>query len=106
MPVRIFITDGTTADCTKAAELFENIEIANLFADKAYDTDAILAYCQIHEVKPVIPPKTNRKLKREFDSDLYKLRHLVENAFLHLKRWRGVATRYAKNADSFLAAAQ
>lgn len=35
---------------------------------------------------------------------LYKLRHLVENAFLHLKRWRGIATRYAKNTASFLAA--
>ncbi len=52
----------------------------------------------------VIPPRKNRKEMREYDEELYKLRHLVENAFLHLKRWRGVATRYAKNADSFLAA--
>ena len=28
------------------------------------------------------------------------------NAFLHLKRWRGIATRYAKNTASFLAAVQ
>nr|MCG3461763.1 IS5/IS1182 family transposase [Xenorhabdus bovienii] len=34
------------------------------------------------------------------------LRHLVENTFLHLKRWRGIATRYAKNSASFLAAVQ
>ncbi|MFZ0615353.1 MAG: IS5/IS1182 family transposase, partial [Chthoniobacterales bacterium] len=26
--------------------------------------------------------------------------------FLHIKRWRGIATRYAKNASSFLAAIQ
>jgi transposase len=26
-----------------------------------------------------------------------------ENAFLHLKGWRGIATRYAKNTASFLA---
>ncbi|HSI84540.1 MAG TPA: IS5/IS1182 family transposase, partial [Candidatus Methylacidiphilales bacterium] len=31
---------------------------------------------------------------------------LVENAFLNLKQWRGIATRYAKNASSFLAAVQ
>lgn len=30
----------------------------------------------------------------------------VENAFLHLKRWRGMATGYAKNTASFLAAVQ
>jgi transposase len=49
-------------------------------------------------------PKRNRKIQREYDEELYKLRHLVENAFLHLKRWRGIETRYAKNAASFLAA--
>ena len=33
-----------------------------------------------------------------------KLRHLVENCFLALKRWRGIATRYAKTSDAFIAA--
>ncbi len=50
------------------------------------------------------PSKKNRKEQRIHDRDLYKLRHLVENAFLHLKRWRGISTRYAKNTASFLAA--
>ncbi len=54
----------------------------------------------------VIPPRKNRKQPREYDKALYKLRHLVENAFLHLKRWRGIATRYAKNLSSFVAAVQ
>ncbi|MCI8813012.1 MAG: transposase, partial [Oscillibacter sp.] len=47
-----------------------------------------------------------RKHLREYDEYLYKLRHLVENAFLLLKRWRGIAMRYAKNAASFVAAVQ
>jgi transposase len=54
----------------------------------------------------VIPPRKNRKEPRLYDEEIYKLRHLVENAFLHLKRWRGIATRYAKNTSSFLAAVQ
>ncbi len=54
----------------------------------------------------VMPPKQNRKEKRHDDEYLYKLRHLVENAFLHLKRWRGIATRYCKNTSSFFAAVQ
>ena len=54
----------------------------------------------------VIPPKKNRKDQRAYDEDLYKLRHVIENAFLMLKRWRGIATRYAKNSTSFLAAVQ
>ena len=51
----------------------------------------------------VIPPRKNRKKQRDYDKYLYKLRHLVENAFQMLKQWRGVATRYAKNTASFLA---
>ena len=57
-------------------------------------------------MKIVIPPKNNRKEHRSHDKYLYKFIHLVENAFLHLKRCRGIATRYAKNAASFLAAVQ
>ncbi len=54
----------------------------------------------------VIAPKKNRTIQRSYDKELYKVRHLVENAFLHLKKWRGIATRYAKNTASFLAAVQ
>lgn len=54
----------------------------------------------------VIPPKKNRKNQRDYDTYLYKIRHLVENAFRKLKEWRGIATRCTKNTDSFLAAVQ
>jgi transposase len=30
--------------------------------------------------------------------------HFVEDAFLALKRWRGIAIRYAKKAASFMSA--
>ena len=35
---------------------------------------------------------------------LIKLRHLAESCFLSLKRWRGIATRYARNSDAFITA--
>ena len=57
-------------------------------------------------MKAVVPPCKNRKIQREYDKGLYKLQHGVENAFLTLKRWCGIATRYAKNTASFLAAVQ
>lgn len=47
----------------------------------------------------VIPPRRNRKVQRPYDKAIYKVRHLVENAFLLLKRWRSVATRYAKKTQ-------
>lgn len=103
MLVRVFITEGTTADCTQTSKLIEGLSAKHLLADKGYDTDAILEQAKAQGMNAVIPPKKNRTTQRSYDEDLYKLRHLVENTFLHLKRWRGIATRYAKNTASFLA---
>ena len=106
MPVRAILTEGTAADCTQASALIEGLTAEYLLADKGYDTNDIISQAIAQGMKPVIPPKKNRTVAREYDKELYRLRHLVENAFLHLKRWRGIATRYAKNAASFLAAIQ
>ena len=104
MPLRVIITKGTEADCKQAIPLIEGIAAETLLADKAYDTNDIINYAIEHKMQVVIPPKKNRKEQREYDKYLYKLRHLVENAFLKLKRWRGVATRYAKTTIAFIGA--
>jgi transposase len=75
-----------------------------LLADRGYDSNAVIEKALSQNMNVVIPPKKNRKEQRDYDRYLYKLRHLVENAFMHLKRWRGIATRYAKNTSSFIAA--
>ena len=86
--------------------MIEGFDAQYLLADRGYDTNEVIALAQRLGMEAVIPPKKNRKEQRDYDHHLYKLRHLVENAFLHLKRWRGIATRYAKNTDSFVAAVQ
>ena len=100
----MFITSGTVADCQLAGRLIEGIYVDYLLADKAYDTNEILQLAKMNGIEAVIPPKKNRKEQRYFDREIYRLRHLIENAFLKLKKWRGIATRYAKNSASFLAA--
>ena len=57
-------------------------------------------------MEAVIPPRVHGKVARPYDKYLYQLRHLVENAFLRMKEWRGIATRYAKRMSSFLAFVQ
>jgi transposase len=104
--VRFFVTAGTTADCAVATQLIDGFAAQYLLADRGYDTNEIIAFAQGLGIEPVIPSKKNRKAQRDYDRYLYKLRHLVENAFLHLKRWRVIATRYAKNTASFIAAVQ
>jgi transposase len=85
--------------------LLPHIEAEYLLADKAYDADArVLALLKEKGIKAVIPPKSNRITQREYDKELYKLRHLIENFFLKLKQFRAIATRYDKTARNFLAA--
>ena len=103
MPVRVIITRGTDADCKQAEALIENIDTDYLIADRGYDSDAIVQFVQKQGAIPVIPPRKNRTDQRDYDHHLYKVRSLVENAFLKLKQWRGIATRYSKNKPSFLA---
>lgn len=51
---------------------------------------------------PVIPKRKNsQKSNPDFDKDLYKLRHLVENAFARLKHFHALTTRYDKSARNF-----
>ena len=106
MPVRLAVTGGTAADCSQALPLIKGIEAEYLLADKAYDTNEIIGALGELAIEPVIPPKSNRKERREYDRALYKLRRLVENGILEMKQWRGIATRYAKRAASYLAACQ
>jgi transposase len=58
------------------------------------------------KITPVIPPKANRRIKRETDFALYRERNLVERFFCKLKQFRAIATRYDKLASTFLAAVQ
>ena len=86
--------------------MIEGISAEALLADRGYDTNDIISYALSQDMEIVIPLTRNRKEQREYDKYLYKLRHLGENCFLPLKRWRGIATRYAKTTDAFIAAVQ
>ena len=84
----------------------ENITFDAIIADRGYDTNAIIESAKQNDIIVVIPPKKNRKEQRHYSKELYRVRHRVENAFAILKRWRGIATRYAKHTTSYLAAVQ
>jgi transposase len=85
--------------------LLPELEAHTVLADKGFDADArVLIPLQEAGKTAVIPPKANRKVQREYDQELYKARHLIENFFAKLKLFRAIATRYDKTARNFLAA--
>ena len=86
IPVRVFVTAGTVHDCREAIPLIDGIFAEWLLADRGYDSNKIIEKAVSQNMNVVIPPKKNRRVQREYDQYLYKLRHLIENTFLHLKR--------------------
>ena len=51
----------------------------------------------------VIPPRSNREEKREYDRDFYKDGNLVERFINRAKHFRRIATRYEGNARDYMA---
>ena len=105
-PANLMLTAGQVHDLACAQDLIENADPEALIGDKAYDADPLIDTLARREITPVIPPKTNRKIKRECDFVLYRERNLIERFFNKIKHFRAIATRYDKLARNFLAAVQ
>ena len=87
---------------TQAEPLMRGHEADAFIADKAYDSDAVVAAAKRQGAAAVIPPKKNRKVARAYDKHLYKERKKVEWFINLIKQFRRVATRYEKTARNFL----
>jgi len=98
------LTPGQDHDLTCAQPLLETADTHALLGDKAYDADSLIDRLNQRAITPVIPPKANRKVKRDCDIALYCERNLIERFFNKIKHYRAIATRYDKLAQNFLAA--
>lgn len=99
-PVDFIITGGQVHDVKVAPKLIEQNNLTQtelLSADKGYDCDKLRQQIKETNTIPNIPKKANSKTKDyPMDWYMYKIRHLVENAFEKCKQFRAVATRYDK----------
>ena len=103
-PLAFLLTGGQAHDLEGSDAFLPGMQADTLLADKAFDADQRVIQPLLAAGKtPVIPPKANRKVHRDYDKDLYEARHLIENFFCKLKQFRAIATRYDKRAVNFLA---
>ena len=99
----IALSGGNQADISLADELTECLtEGSTLIGDKAYDSSTLRQTAATKGIKTCIPARTNRTTTVPFSARLYRRRHRVENFFERIKRYRRVATRYDKLAETFL----
>lgn len=102
-PLKYILTGGQRHDVTQAQALLETYQFDRAIADKAYDTDDLLAFIAGKEAEAVIPPKSNRIEDREYDKHAYKERHLVECFINKIKWYRRIFTRFEKLARRYMA---
>ena len=97
------LSGGNEADISLAEELTECLpKGSTLIGDKAYDSSTLRQTAATKGIKTCIPARANRTTAVPFSATLYRRRHRVENFFERIKRYRRVATRYDKLAETFL----
>ena len=101
--VRFRLLPGQAHDMKGVVPLIRGVPFGALMADRAFDANWLLEELDVRGATAVIPPKSNRKLRRGYDAHAYKWRHLVENYFAKIKEFRGIATRYDKTDCSYAA---
>ena len=103
-PLAFHLTPGEAADCKAYERLIDQPDQPPdaLLGDKAYDTDDIRKDLKERGIKPVIPPKSNRRVQFRYDKVLYRERNWIERMIGHLKINRAIATRYDQLAETFL----
>jgi transposase len=99
--VVIALSGGNQADIFLAKELTERLpEDSTLIGDKAYDSSTLRQRAATKGINTCIPGRSNRTMTVPFSATVY--RHRAENFFARIKRYRRVATRYDKLAETFL----
>lgn len=127
-PLSFVLTPGQAADSPQFVPVLGKVRVPGpvgrprtrpdaVAGDKAYSSRANRAHLRKRKIKAVIPEKAdqaaNRKKKGSkggrpvsHDAELYKERSTVERCINKIKDWRGLATRYDKRPDSYMAGLQ
>jgi transposase len=124
----LILTPGQAADSPQFVPVLDKVRVrlpvgrprtrpAAVAGDKAYSSRANRAHLRKRGIKAVIPEKKDQAAHRRnrgsrggrpvtHDAALYKERNTVERAIHRMKTWRGIATRYDKTPESYLAGLQ
>jgi transposase len=101
--VRFVLMPGHRFDTVGVAPLIDGLDFGGLIADKAFDSNSIIADLNTRGAKVVISQHPRRASPLPIDTDLYKWRHLIENFFCKIKEFKRIAMRSDKTDHSFKA---
>jgi len=99
--LKFIVGPGNEHDITRAKSLIQDIQNAAIMGDKGYDSDDFRSTIKHQNCEPVIPGKSNRIVPIEYDKELYKARHLIENFFAKIKNFRRIFSRFDKSIKNY-----
>ncbi len=99
--VRFELLPGHRFDTNGVAPLIDGLEFGAVLADKAFDSNNIVADLNERGAKIVISQHPRRSAPLQIDTEVYKWRHLIENFFCKLKEFKRIAMRACKTDQSF-----
>jgi len=99
--VRFVLLPGHRFDTVGLPPLIDGLSFDALIADKAFDSNAIIADLNERGAKIVISQHPRRAKPLPIDAEMYKWRHLIENFFCKLKEFKRIAMRADKTDTSF-----
>lgn len=124
-PLAFVLTEGQAGDSPQFVPVLGKIKVRGpvgrprtrpdaVAGDKAYSCRANRVHLRRRGITVVIPEKSDQAAHRKkkgrhggrplsHDATLYKGRNTVERCINKLKAWRGLATRYDKKPESYLA---
>ena len=101
--VRFVLLPGHRFDTVGVPPLIKGLSFDGLIADKAFDSNAIIADLNERGAKIVVSQHPRRANPLHIDAEIYKWRHLIENFFGKLKEFKRIAMRADKTDQSFTA---
>ena len=98
-------TPGQASDKTRAPELVTPLGLTgDVVGERGFFAWAAITAIEATGATAHIPSQRNVRAVRSVDRTLYRERNRIERFFNRLKHFRGIATRYFKTANNFLAA--
>lgn len=101
--VRFRLMPGQHFDSVDVSPLIDGLEFDAFIANKAFDSNTIIAELDERGATAVISQHPRRPKPLPLDREMYKWRHLIENFFCKLKEFKRIAMRADKTDKSFSA---
>ncbi|XEN34780.1 transposase (plasmid) [Ensifer sp. WSM1721] len=99
--VRFVLMPGHRYDTVGVSPLIDGVAFGALIADKAFDSNTIIADLNDRGARIVVSQHPRRAKPLPCEAEMYKWRHLIENFFCKLKEFKRIAMRADKTDQSF-----